>query len=258
MMTADSRLTDAEIYKVVHLYIGVSGGYLGDFSYSSHQQFYYVDCELSHIVTGNYPGTTRARFISILNEQTALNQAKILRGTLNKYTPENAHNDEVTRNRTANRAFVEGLILRLQTGTATFAFASQKISSETVRQALADTQVLLKESGPASAVDRVHTVFHGYLIQICENEKIPVTKDLEITGLFKLVKKQHPAFSDISSEIERILGAQSAIVDALNPLRNRKSLAHPNETVLEAPEATLVINTVAALLNYIDAKIQAH
>lgn len=257
-MTTDSQLTDAEIYKVVHLYIGVSGGYLGDFSYASHQQFYYVDCDLSHIVTNSYPGTTRERFIAILKTQAAQNQAKILRGILNRFTLENALGDDTKRNRLSNRAFIEGLILRLETGTATFAFASQKISSETVRQALADAQVLLKESGPASAVDRVHTVFHGYLIQVCEDEKIPMTKDLEITGLFKLVKKQHPAFSELSSEIERILGAQAVVVDALSPLRNRKSLAHPNEVVLEAPEATLVINAVSALLNYIDAKIQAH
>lgn len=45
------------------------------------------------------------------------------------------------------------------------------------------------------------------------------------------------------------------IVDALNPLRNRASLAHPNESLLAEPEAMLVINSVRTLLHYIDSRV---
>ena len=35
-----SGLTDGEITRIVNRYIGVSGGYLGDFSYRTHVDFY--------------------------------------------------------------------------------------------------------------------------------------------------------------------------------------------------------------------------
>lgn len=35
-----AKLSRQEIYKVVNDYIGVSQGYLGDFSYRSHEEFY--------------------------------------------------------------------------------------------------------------------------------------------------------------------------------------------------------------------------
>ena len=46
----------------------------------------------------------------------------------------------------------------------------------------------------------------------------------------------------------RVALAMANIVDALNPLRNRASLAHPNTGLLEEPEAMLVINAVRTLL----------
>ena len=33
-------LTHLEIMRIINLYIGVSGGYLGDFSYGTHADFY--------------------------------------------------------------------------------------------------------------------------------------------------------------------------------------------------------------------------
>jgi hypothetical protein len=51
------------------------------------------------------------------------------------------------------------------------------------------------------------------------------------------------------------LGAMAVIVDALSPLRNRASVAHPNKDLLEQPEAMLVINTVRTLLHYVNGKV---
>lgn len=63
----DSRaLTPGEIHKLVNNYIGVSGGYLGDFSYRSHREFY-LDLDLD-FNPANLGGTTRQRFIQILSE----------------------------------------------------------------------------------------------------------------------------------------------------------------------------------------------
>lgn len=46
----------------------------------------------------------------------------------------------------------------------------------------------------------------------------------------------------------------SRIFDALGPVRNRASIAHPNIELLAEPEAMLVINVGRTLLNYLDAK----
>ena len=52
-------MTKFEIKRLVNQYIGVAGGYLGDFSYRSHADFYSEYCELD-IDPNEYHGTTRA------------------------------------------------------------------------------------------------------------------------------------------------------------------------------------------------------
>jgi hypothetical protein len=44
-------------------------------------------------------------------------------------------------------------------------------------------------------------------------------------------------------------------MDALNPIRNNASIAHPNQDLLEKEEALLVINVARTLLHYLDSKI---
>ncbi|MCL5745195.1 MAG: toll/interleukin-1 receptor domain-containing protein [Acidobacteria bacterium] len=79
----NQRLTRAEVNKLVNRYIGVTGGYLGDFSYRTHHDFY-LDLDLD-IDPHNYDGTTRERFIKILSESTSSVQARILDGILKRY-----------------------------------------------------------------------------------------------------------------------------------------------------------------------------
>ncbi|MBL8190572.1 MAG: toll/interleukin-1 receptor domain-containing protein [Acidobacteria bacterium] len=79
----DKLLTKLEINKLVSHYIGVYGGYLGDFSYKKHYDFY-VELDLD-IDPNTYEGTTRERFIKILSEGTPSVQARILEGILNRY-----------------------------------------------------------------------------------------------------------------------------------------------------------------------------
>ena len=58
-------MTRMDIKKLVNRYIGVSGGYLGDFSYRTHADFYVEYCDLD-IDPYKYEGTTRERFEKIL------------------------------------------------------------------------------------------------------------------------------------------------------------------------------------------------
>ena len=51
------------------------------------------------------------------------------------------------------------------------------------------------------------------------------------------------------------LRSAAAILDALNPLRNQGTVAHPNENLLEEAEAMLVVNVSWSLLSYLDSKL---
>jgi hypothetical protein len=76
-------LTKLEINKLINRYIGVNGGYLGDFSYRTHHDFY-LDLDLD-IDPYTYDGTTRERFIRILSESLPDIQARILEGILDRF-----------------------------------------------------------------------------------------------------------------------------------------------------------------------------
>lgn len=130
------------------------------------------------------------------------------------------------------------------------------VTSQAVDRALRDAEHLTSRSGASSAVDRVHTAFHGYLLAMCAHSGIQVPSDPSVTQLFKLLRVQHSglaaAFSS-SPESARIVNSLANIVDALNPIRNSSSLAHPNPSLLGEPEAMLVINTVRTLFHYLNA-----
>jgi HEPN domain-containing protein len=131
-----------------------------------------------------------------------------------------------------------------------------QITSEAVERALADAEQLLRTRDAISAVDRVHTVFHGYLRAVVIRMGTEPEKDASATQLFKTIRETHPAFiGSQSEEVHKILRATAVILDALGPIRNRESIAHPNENMIAEPEAQLIINAVRTLLHYLNAKI---
>src|SRR5206468_6586287 len=79
-----SGMSQKEVMRLVNLYIGVEAGYLGDFSYRTHREFYPLYCDLD-LNPDEYEGTTRERFIETLSSRPLHEQAKIIRGVLEKY-----------------------------------------------------------------------------------------------------------------------------------------------------------------------------
>ena len=135
-----------------------------------------------------------------------------------------------------------------------------EISSEPVERALRDAEALIGTTGAPSAVDRVHTAFHGYLKALCSEAEIQFDPGAGITDLFKLLRRHHPDLQPSgprANDITKILRATASILDALNPVRNLASGAHPNPDVLNPPEATLVINLSRSLLNFINARVNS-
>lgn len=251
-----ARLKGVQIMRVVERYIGVSGGYLGDFSYSSHAEFYPLYCELD-IDPYAMQGTTRERFISILSDVPPRDQAKILRGVLERF-PVGAPNAPASRTSELHAEIV-GWIAALEE-TAAVANPAPVITSAVVARAIADAETLIKSTGATSAVDRIHTALHGYLRAVCDRAAIQIPPDASLTLLFKLVRERHPSFAAHTvrrQDITHVLRALAAIIDALSPVRDRASVAHPNPELLDKPEAMLVVNAARTVIHYLDARLAA-
>jgi len=124
--------------------------------------------------------------------------------------------------------------------------------------ALADAQALLRERGPTSAVDRVHTGLHAFLKAACDQASIKYSSDPTANQLLKLMLDQHPSLQDLGTrteEIRRMIRTSASIIDAMGTLRNNASLAHPNEELLGHDEALFVINLARSLIRFLDAKL---
>jgi len=134
-----------------------------------------------------------------------------------------------------------------------------QVTSAAVVRALSDFETLVSSKGGAvSGVDRIHTALHGYLGAVCDDAKISHPNDADITTLFRLIREEHPKLQSEppGQEVHKILRAFATIVDTLNPVRNKKSMAHPSAELLGEPEAVLVANAVRSLLHYLDSKLK--
>ena len=247
-------LSKQEIMIIVNRWIGVYGGYLGDFSYRTHAEFYLEYCDLD-FDPYEYEGTTRERFIEIISNAAPSDQAKIVRGVLERF-PLGAEGAPATRTVELRDKLLDA-VARLE-GLATVQSPNLKIASDVVMRAITDAETLLANTGATSSVDRIHTALHGFLIAACDQQGISYPSNPSLTKLFKLLRDQHPRLIDMgprSNDIARILNSMASAIDALQPIRNQASVAHPNSVLLDRPEALLVINFARAILSYLDEKL---
>jgi hypothetical protein len=249
-------LTKPEIYMIANSYIGVKHGYLGDFSYKTHAEFYPYFCNIN-IKISDYKGTTREKFLKILENSERSVQAKILRGVLMKY-PVNFFPEEVRPLKQEISEKIESLIRQLENLSGV---SSEKliITNETVERAISDTKVLLERNGATSGVDRIHTALHGYLKEVCKQGGIDLADNDNLTQVFKKLKTSHPKLNSgeyKQNDINQIISSFSNTLDKLNPIRNKASLSHPNEELLGEDEAMLVIDSAHTVLNYLNRKFK--
>jgi len=129
---------------------------------------------------------------------------------------------------------------------------------DSVAKALADATALLDQGGAVSGIDRAHTALHGYLIHLCSTANLTYPDNASTTRLFKELRKSHPDFKpqgNRSADITNVLNALASVLDSLSPIRNKASLAHPNE-LLKEPEAMLALNATRTLFRYIQDCLQ--
>lgn len=208
--------------------------------------------------TNAFDGTTRECFQATLAEADPRDQAAALREILEIYPPPDAPVPDRPRFRTESlHREIRAWISRLETGEA-IVRVDLPSASAIVRRALADADSLIRTTGPQSAVDRVHTAMHGYLHNLCAEANISVSAQRPTMGqLFKALRAEHPALADLgmrADDVARMLGSMASILDALNPVRNSASVAHPNEQLICEAEAVLVVNSVRTMLAYLEKR----
>jgi hypothetical protein len=116
-----------------------------------------------------------------------------------------------------------------------------------------------EEREARQAVDRLHTGMHDFHKAACDEKGIKYPSTPTPNQLLKALIEKHPALTHLgprSEDIRRILRTSGAIIDAFGTLRNRASLAHPSEELLDHDEALLVINITRSLLRFLDAKLK--
>jgi hypothetical protein len=245
-------LSAREVEFVTRKWIGVAGGYLGDFSYRTHDEFYPDYCGLEDIEPYKIQGTTRARFEHILRTQTPVKQALILRGVLKKF-PDPA--DKAREGE--HRQRMQDLIARCEGGVP-IGIVKPQTGRVVVEQALREVEDRLKAGSALAAVDRVHTAFAGFLAGIAADRHIEVGNDAPVTKVFKLIRNACPELGPQgrhADQVSKILNSLAAVIDAVDPLRNHGTLAHANEHLLDPPEAILYVNAVKTLMHYLNSKL---
>lgn len=253
-------LTDAQIHRLVHDWVGVAGGYLGypaqlQFSYRSHDQFWWNTCRIE-VDTHRFEGTTRQCFEHTLAACDPTQQAQVLTRILEIYRPLDPPDADQPHLR---RPEMEAVIAGWIDGLAAPQPAQRRLdaANDEVVAALDDAELL----GAVRAVDRVHTALHSYLHQLCDEAGIaPADERPGLAKLLKQIRQQHPAFggADVgTSRASNVLQAFGQALDVLDPLRNHHSAAHPRATPLAEPEAELVLGATRCILDYLDRRINA-
>ncbi|WP_320927879.1 abortive infection family protein [Hungatella sp.] len=127
--------------------------------------------------------------------------------------------------------------------------------TEVIRKAISDAELLMGEGKYDSAFDRVHTAFHGYLRKLLDNKGVAYE---ESDTLSQLYTKLHTELSsnigstEIAELVKKSLRSASGIIAAINEMRNRHSLSHPNDDLLQKREAEFAIRLIKDLSDYIN------
>jgi len=252
-------LSPSEIHRLVNDYIGVHEGYLGDFSYRTHYEFYPYYCDLDIDVASYEPGTTREKFIKILEKASAQDQAKIIKGVFIKYPvtyfpePErkrklelyNEYQDVIKRlEREHHRPFDRDVANAIERFDALYV-------AEVWQEALER-----RISNPEAAITSARNLLESVCKHILDDSQIPYEESFDLPKLYRLTAEQLAlAPSQYTEQIfKQILGGCQTVVEGLGSIRNKLGDAHGKgrKPVRAAPRhAELAVNLAGSMAKFL-------
>lgn len=128
--------------------------------------------------------------------------------------------------------------------------------NETLKRAIGDATTLMAQGRYGSCIDRVHTALHGYLRIRLDELGVKYEESDMMPKLFNLLYKKWEELgnNEINEMMLKSLRSASSTLDALNDIRNRYSLAHPNDEIISEPEAKFVLGLAECICNYMDKR----
>lgn len=152
-----------------------------------------------------------------------------------------------------DNVLVDVVIVPLPENHIIIDFEQIKIS-DVVVQAVEDAESFMSSGEYQRAFDRVHTAFHGYLIEILKKYGIMASKDENLSKLYSRVQtlietEIHPV--EIADLVKTTIRSSNGMINSLNEVRNRHSLAHPNTSIIGKREAKLIIGIASTVTDYI-------
>jgi hypothetical protein len=126
---------------------------------------------------------------------------------------------------------------------------------DVIKNAISDAELFMNEGRYDSAFDRIHTAFHGFLRNKLDNLGVNY---VESDTLVQLYTKLHSTLAtkinspDVAELIKTAIRSGVGIISAINDIRNRHSLAHPNNTIIDKREAELTLQMIKVITDYIN------
>jgi hypothetical protein len=128
--------------------------------------------------------------------------------------------------------------------------------NKTLRQEVGDAATLISQGKYSSSIDRIHTALHGYLRISSDEFGLKYEESDMMPKLFNLLYKrwEEVGNGEINEMMLKALRSASATIEALNDIRNRYSLAHPNREIVSEDEAKFVLGLAESIVKYIEKR----
>lgn len=223
-------LSLTEIYRLVNDYIGVNQGYLGDFSYRTHAEFYPHYCNLD-INPLEIEGTTRSRYIDILQDAGSGDKAKIIRGTFLKYPVSSFPEEEQSQKQKIYDEF-QLILKRLDILASS---PSDTLVTSTLERYNAEyvsdiwmRAIERRAENPEAAITSARTLLESVCKHILDDAGEKYEDGHDLPKLYRLTAERlNLAPSQHTEQVFRqILGGCQTVVEGLGSMRNRLSDAH--------------------------------
>lgn len=146
-------------------------------------------------------------------------------------------------------------LLRESDDSVAIDFSQIASRSDTIKKAVEDSMIFVREGQYESAVDRIHTALHGYLRELLTEHQVVYGNDDSLSALYN---KLHEFYGnniqpqDVATRIKTIVRSGAGIINSVNELRNNNTIAHPNGELIQKREAMLVIRLLNVIVDYIE------
>ncbi|ATZ60074.1 hypothetical protein BK798_06405 [Methanobrevibacter smithii] len=125
-----------------------------------------------------------------------------------------------------------------------------KTSDENINSLIANINDSINKGEPVFALDRLHTLMHNYVKELCSRHDIAFEDKDKVDSIFKQYVKFISEYIDSQMTIS-ILKSSISLFSQFNQVRNNYSFAHDNDVLNEA-ESKLIFKQIVNIKEFID------